>query len=66
MSVVAPLGSVELCVTDGIKKGVDCNWIRSAACVMPHLWSPLWVVSKHELSVRGLPPLRLTQNKKCE
>jgi hypothetical protein len=32
MSVVAHLGSVELCVTDGIKKGVDSDWIRSAAC----------------------------------
>ena len=30
MSMVAHLESVELCVTDAIKKGVDFDWIRSA------------------------------------
>ena len=32
MSTVAHLESVELYVTDGIKKGVDFDWIRSAGC----------------------------------
>lgn len=32
MSVVAHLESVELYVTDAIKKGVDFDWIRSAGC----------------------------------
>ena len=32
MSMVAHLESVELCVTDVIKKGVDFDWIRSAGC----------------------------------
>ena len=32
MSVVGHLESVELYVTDAIKKGVDFDWIRSAGC----------------------------------
>jgi hypothetical protein len=32
MSVVAHFDSVELYVTDAIKKGVDFGWIRSAGC----------------------------------
>ena len=32
MSMVAHLESVELYVTDAIKKGVDFDWIRSAGC----------------------------------
>ena len=32
MSKVAHLESVELYVTDDIKKGVDFDWIRSAGC----------------------------------
>ena len=32
MSMVAHLESVELYVTDAIKKGVDFDWIRSASC----------------------------------
>ena len=32
MSLVAHLDSVELYVTDAIKKGVDFDWIRSASC----------------------------------
>jgi hypothetical protein len=32
MSKVAHLESVELYVTDAIKKGVDFDWIRSAGC----------------------------------
>jgi len=32
MSMVAQLESVELYVTDALKKGVDFDWIRSAGC----------------------------------
>jgi len=32
LSKVAHLESVELFVTNDIKKGVDCDWIRSACC----------------------------------
>jgi len=32
MSMVAHLESVELYVTDAIKKGVDFDWIRSVGC----------------------------------
>jgi hypothetical protein len=32
MSMVAHFDSVELCVTDAIKKGVDFDWVRSAGC----------------------------------
>jgi hypothetical protein len=32
MSMVAHFDSVELYVTDAVKKGVDCEWIRSAGC----------------------------------
>ena len=32
ISKVGPLESVKLYVTDGIKKGVDFDWIRSPGC----------------------------------
>jgi hypothetical protein len=32
MSIVAHFNSVELYVTDAIKKGVDFDWIRSTGC----------------------------------
>jgi hypothetical protein len=32
MSKVGPLESVKLYVIDGIKKGVNFDWIRSAGC----------------------------------
>ena len=36
MSKVAHLESVELYVTDGIKKCIDFDWIRSACCSFQH------------------------------
>ena len=37
MSVMAHLESVELYVTDAIKKGVDFDWTRSAGCSLHYL-----------------------------
>jgi len=36
MSMVADLKSVELYVTNAIKKGVDFDWIRSAGCFLDY------------------------------
>jgi hypothetical protein len=69
------LDSVELYVTDAIKKGVDFDWIRSAGCSFHHEGiedgivrgvtriSILWWCKKKNLSMNKAPRQKVLKRK---